>query len=592
MEGVAAFSLACNVIQIAELSRKIIATAKEIQTSRNGLPKDHEDLRAAVEILRRDVADLQQNYNGDILQSLAVQSEVAINEHIALLDSLRLKGPRTFLRASAVAFKAWRKQRQLYESQAKVDQLSEELKTHIVTTRIPNIDRNVDYLGDKLASHNLSIDHDMKIIEQHLNRVYKANRQCLYALYFPEIRSRADQVKRAHEDTFGWIFDGAGDLSESIHKSKFKKWLRLDDPSRNVFWVYGKPGAGKSTLIKALKECPQLVPKVFPRREWTHAGTDFRFPQDILWSSFQDLLNLAPSFNIFLLFIIDGLDEFDDRVEVLNSSAPDVQDLLRLLRAIQACPSAKLCVASLPLNEFEIHLGKDRDFCIPVHDLTSRDIRTYTEDTLSKHPAFAQLVLQDSGYANLIADITSAAEGVFLRILDAPSLQQFMNGEDMVLFAATVRRRFHARSRGLLEFRARWDHQSDEFRGVQHEMSKLRNECVGLAHRSMAELLDRNDMRHQITTEAGMAFEMPELYAQALMATLKAEVSIAWTLRSIQDSGIHFGKKDSNDVERNIRALLHKLVPIMEQAEEEQMKAHWSKLDDFLNFPLAQEMNL
>ena len=380
---------------------------------------------------------------------------------------------------------------------------------------------------------------------------------------------------------------------------------------------------------------------------------------------------MAPSFNIFLLFIIDGLDEFDDRVEVLNSSAPDVQDLLRLLRAIQACPSAKLCVASLPLNEFEIHLGKDRDFCIPVHDLTSRDIRTYTEDTLSKHPAFAQLVLQDSGYANLIADITSAAEGVFLRvylacnslfngltnadrvsdlqgrlmrlpreldemymhilstiepeyrrntarslllctipeqqtllthhylddesrkqILDAPSLQQFMNGEDMVLFAATVRRRFHARSRGLLEFRARWDHQSDEFRGVQHEMSKLRNECVGLAHRSMAELLDRNDMRHQITTEAGMAFEMPELYAQALMATLKAEVSIAWTLRSIQDSGIHFGKKDSNDVERNIRALLHKLVPIMEQAEEEQMKAHWSKLDEFLNFPLAQEMNL
>ena len=354
-------------------------------------------------------------------------------------------------------------------------------------------------------------------------------------------------------------------------------------------------GLLQSILYQALKECPQLVPKVFPRREWTHAGTDFRFPQDILWSSFQDLLNLAPSFNIFLLFIIDGLDEFDDRVEVLNSSAPDVQDLLRLLRAIQACPSAKLCVASLPLNEFEIHLGKDRDFCIPVHDLTSRDIRTYTEDTLSKHPAFAQLVLQDSGYANLIADITSAAEGVFLRvylacnslfngltnadrvsdlqgrlmrlpreldemymhilstiepeyrrntarslllctipeqqtllthhylddesrkqILDAPSLQQFMNGEDMVLFAATVRRRFHARSRGLLEFRARWDHQSDEFRGVQHEMSKLRNECVGLAHRSMAELLDRNDMRHQITTEAGMAFEMPELYVSSI----------------------------------------------------------------------------
>jgi len=280
MEGVAAFSLACNVIQIAELSRKIIATAKEIQTSRNGLPKDHEDLRTAVEILRRDVADLQQNHNGDTIESLAVQSEVAINEHIALLVSLRLKGPRTFLHASAAAFKARRKQRQLYESQAKIDRLSEELKAHIVMTRIPNIDRNVDHLGDKIASHNFSIDHDMKTIEQHLNRVRKvtennsnaanataelvvelqrwlkdqqdsqANRQCLHALYFSELRSRADQVKRAHEDTFSWIFDGTGDLFGSNHKNKFKNWLRLDDPNRNVFWVYGKPGAGKSTLIK------------------------------------------------------------------------------------------------------------------------------------------------------------------------------------------------------------------------------------------------------------------------------------------------------------------------------------------------------
>ncbi|KAI4708610.1 hypothetical protein J4E89_006666 [Alternaria sp. Ai002NY15] len=405
MEGVAAFSLACNVIQIAELSRKIIATAKEIQTSRNGLPKDHEDLRTAVEILRRDVADLQQNHNGDIIQSLAVQSEVAINEHIALLDSLRLKGARTFLHASAAAFKARRKQRQLYESQAKVDRLSEELKAHIIMTRIPNIDRNVDHLGDKIASHNFSIDHDMKIIEQHLSRVrkvtennsntanataelvvelqrwlndqqdFQANRQCLHALYFSELRSRADQVKRAHEDTFSWIFDGAGDLFGSVHKNKFKNWLRLDDPNRNVFWVYGKPGAGKSTLIK-------------------------------------------------------------------------------------------------------------------------------------------------------------------------------------------------------------------------HEMSKLSFEFVGLAHRSMAELLDKNDMKHQIMTEAGMAFDMPELYAQASMAALKAEASIAWTLGSTQDSGYHFGKKDPNDVEKNLRNLLRKLVPIMEQTEEEQMKAHWSKLDDLLNFPLTQEINL
>jgi hypothetical protein len=55
MEGVAAFSLACNVIQITELSRKVIRTAREIQSSRNGTTSEHENLQATATSLRRDL---------------------------------------------------------------------------------------------------------------------------------------------------------------------------------------------------------------------------------------------------------------------------------------------------------------------------------------------------------------------------------------------------------------------------------------------------------------------------------------------------------------------------------------------------------
>ena len=391
-----------------------------------------------------------------------------------------------------------------------------------------------------------------------------------------------------------------------------------------------------------------------------------------MWNGFQDLLNLAPSFNIFMLFIIDGLDEFDDRVEIRQNSAPDVQDLLRLLRAIETCPSAKLCVASRPLNEFEIHLGKDKDFCIPVHDLTSRDITIYTEDTLSKHPSFSQLVSQDPGYATLIADITSAAEGVFLwvylacnsllnglsnadrvsdlqgrlmrlpreldemymhilstieleyrkntarslllcttssyptllthyylddesrkQILDAPSLEQFMNAEELVLFAATVRRRFNARSRGLLQAEpASMYDAGDKSPGVQNEMSKFLGETVGLAHRSLAELLDRDEMKYRIMEEACMEVEMPELLAQASIASFKAQASIAWTLTPTQANGICVGETCKNDLERKLTESLGLRVTIIERTEEEHIKEHWSKLDKILEFSLTHKVKL
>jgi hypothetical protein len=55
------------------------------------------------------------------------------------------------LQASVVAAKVRWKQRQLDESQARVDRLSKELTTHITVTYIPNVDRSIGALGEDVA---------------------------------------------------------------------------------------------------------------------------------------------------------------------------------------------------------------------------------------------------------------------------------------------------------------------------------------------------------------------------------------------------------------------------------------------------------
>ncbi len=60
----------------------------------------------------------------------------------------------------------------------------------------------------------------------------------LRTLRFKTMKARYTKVPRAHEKTLQWMFS-----------HEFSRWLALDRP---LFWVSGKPGSGKSTLMKFL----------------------------------------------------------------------------------------------------------------------------------------------------------------------------------------------------------------------------------------------------------------------------------------------------------------------------------------------------
>jgi Sec-independent protein translocase protein TatA len=64
MEGVAAFSLACNILQIVETSRALVKSVKEIRASMNGRTSEHKNLRKSAKQML-DVAVCQQEKEKD-----------------------------------------------------------------------------------------------------------------------------------------------------------------------------------------------------------------------------------------------------------------------------------------------------------------------------------------------------------------------------------------------------------------------------------------------------------------------------------------------------------------------------------------------
>jgi hypothetical protein len=309
----------------------------------------------------------------------------------------------------------------------------------------------------------------------------QSQRKCLQALYYPKLGSREKEVEDAHEQTFGWIFEDRSSYSHGVridlweavqhntdevhHKSrKFQEWLQSEDPGQsNVFWISGKPGSGKSTMMRflashsklyrflatwskdetlilvhhyfwkesssplhrsltgllrsilhqILEQCPTLIDVAFNNEIWLNGGENFKFSSEVLHNALRKVLASAPGLRLKIFLLVDDLDEFDDQ-DGYESGVSNERELINFLRAFRKRPSMKLCVASRPLEIFRQELGDEDDFHFYLHELTRKDIQIYIQETLEKEKIFLQLVKKDKGYQELVDEIVHAAQGVFL----------------------------------------------------------------------------------------------------------------------------------------------------------------------------------
>lgn len=75
----------------------------------------------------------------------------------------------------------------------------------------------------------------------------------LKSLQFEGMHFEEDAVADAHKDTFKWLFEAhatanqAADPPNNTGAAAFVPWIRSPKP---LFWITGKAGSGKSTLVK------------------------------------------------------------------------------------------------------------------------------------------------------------------------------------------------------------------------------------------------------------------------------------------------------------------------------------------------------
>ncbi|KAF4878087.1 hypothetical protein CGCSCA1_v002902 [Colletotrichum siamense] len=238
----------------------------------------------------------------------------------------------------------------------------------------------------------------------------------------------------------------SNDSTQAPLWDSFVEWLRGND--RNLYWISGKPGSGKSTLMRFIETSENTLkimaekhsnPRVLSHFVWKPGRpmqkslkgvvcsllyqvleADRRscvhllasFPQLCFKGSDTDwtyeelksvLLSLLRNCSQKYLILLDGLDEM--------AFAVDSESILfHLFDELLTNQHLKLCVSSRPEPVFQRYLSKHP--MLMMQDLNILDIRKYAEDTLRV------LKVESTDLIDRLSwEVVLRSEGVFLWVV-------------------------------------------------------------------------------------------------------------------------------------------------------------------------------
>lgn len=252
----------------------------------------------------------------------------------------------------------------------------------------------------------------------------RARDLALDSLKFDQMHSRYEQVCEAKEGTYQWILDDSKApenerpvLDRIDYRRQFKYWL---EHGNGVFWVTGKPGSGKSTLMKYLVsrfttspvhaalssnflDRNVHLPIVLYHFFWISGTLMQRNVAGCLRSLLMQLIQDPRSTSAALrrivgnhhvpwteyrlrTILVDALQEVQTPVFIFLDGldeCAEVHACLEILQILGRGSNSRVCVSSRPEREFVLEF--DTALSIRMQDVNAHDIKTVIQKDLREN---------------------------------------------------------------------------------------------------------------------------------------------------------------------------------------------------------------
>ncbi|UKZ47947.1 hypothetical protein TrVGV298_002183 [Trichoderma virens] len=577
MDPVSAFGIAAAVAQFADFGFRLIKSAHELYKSPSGQAPEYIELsRVSVDLLRLVGAikmkfDENQGLAGEIFLRLHDECQTTNDELKRILDRLKARGSTKIALAAdglKVAFRQVAAAGDIEKLAHRLDRIRQQINVGLLHTLVDEAGKNgvelrqcarqqadiiaaldqidsttkklctdiIDFIDGMPKYNRIETDEMVRYVlsdkweaseyakksEFDKSRDKEKLQKLRQSLYFESISHRETSIPKRHSATFEWIFQEPR-TSEDGHAlwSAFPLWLRGE--SSDIYWITGKPGAGKSTLVKfvsqdrrfetllkewaaesqlliarffswtsggnklqksqeglfrtllfeAIQQRPQLAIEIFPARWFLLQSFDGNIKLPALTTAdlrvgFQNLLSVAGD-KMKLVLLIDGLDEFDDDRHESH------RDLVHLLRDAKAMPGVKICASSRPWNVFRDEYSKNP--MLQLEKLTREDIKAFVKEKLQLSPGYDDFATTNSQAAcKIITDIVDKSQGVFLWVSVISGLLEtaLQEGTSISDLQATID---NLPSEVADLFRYIWNRTSNQFRAQASQYFRLMRTC-------------------------------------------------------------------------------------------------------------------
>jgi hypothetical protein len=511
MDPASAIGIAAAAVQFFDAGIKAIRLCRQIRSSAVGATQGNEELEVTVRKLCDIRKDLQAGDPGrEVVKTQKECLEIS-EKLLTLLESI--KAPQKAAGSNALenlsaTWRAMRAKGKIEKLEARVEAAQRQFKEALTVDMRNGIEKilqrqgkdtqileklceGVQRLGPELQqarqeSASAHTKTHVEIGELGINMTTRfeyaqmtaLHREILESLEFSDMLAREQHIKPPEAGTFEWAFTGESPYEAQQRSEEFLKedrelrgrllrWLKNDEL---IFWVNGKAGSGKSSLMSFVSNDKRAMEAL---RSWSggrfvhiikfffwRPGSSFQrsipgLLRSLLWQllridpmKIDDLLAEGslrknshwPQVELLqalkriisvhekghICFFIDGLDEHDG----------DYMDLVDLL--LQSAPNIKTCLSSRPEPAFVHRLQKSPS--IRMQDLNQMDIELLVRQKLEPY---------GTKLTSFIGDVTRRAEGIFLwaALTCASLISGYMSHDD----EAMLTRRLNETPSGLRE---------------------------------------------------------------------------------------------------------------------------------------------